>query len=130
MKRPLIALAVLLAAISGADVLAQSAPVRGVGLLALNASDAHSDAGNGPGGRSTRVEIPDGGGGGFGGAHASRGGGDLGAGTRSSRDSDEATPADPPAKAAIAPGDPGAPAAATPKRPNYRWQSLVPGAIK
>ena len=27
-------------------------------------------------------------------------------------------------------GDPSAPAAATPRRPTYRWQSLVPGAIK
>jgi len=27
-------------------------------------------------------------------------------------------------------GDPAAPAAATPRRPTYRWQSLVPGAIK
>lgn len=26
--------------------------------------------------------------------------------------------------------DPSAPAAATPRRPTYRWQSLVPGAIK
>ena len=26
--------------------------------------------------------------------------------------------------------DPSAPAAATPHRPTYRWQSLVPGAIK
>lgn len=26
--------------------------------------------------------------------------------------------------------DPAAPAAATPRRPIYRWQSLVPGAIK
>jgi len=33
----------------------------------------------------------------------------------------------------IAPGadsDPSAPAASTPRRPTYRWQSLVPGAIK
>lgn len=27
-------------------------------------------------------------------------------------------------------GDPAMPAAATPRRPTYRWQSLVPGAIK
>lgn len=33
----------------------------------------------------------------------------------------------------VAPGadsDPSVPAASTPRRPTYRWQSLVPGAIK
>ncbi|MCK9537539.1 hypothetical protein [Dokdonella sp.] len=41
-----------------------------------------------------------------------------------------------PPEAAPAPGsadatfDPSVPAAQTPKRPSYRWQSLVPGAIK
>lgn len=34
------------------------------------------------------------------------------------------------ANAGAASGDPVAPAALTPKRPTYRWQSLVPGAIK
>jgi len=34
------------------------------------------------------------------------------------------------ASSSLGSSDPSAPAAATPRRPTYRWQSLVPGAIK
>jgi hypothetical protein len=131
MKKPIIIMAAVVAAISSAAAFAQSAPVRGVGLLALNASESRSGPGNAPGGHNALIEIPDGGGGGFG-ARAARGGDDTGpAASLSQADSDSITVPDAlPPKVVIAPGNPAAPAAPTPKRPSYRWQSLVPGAIK
>ncbi|MFC5488958.1 hypothetical protein [Dokdonella soli] len=123
MKKPVIALAAIVAAMSSAAALAQNAPLRGVGLLALDASESHS----GSGGRSALVEIPD----------DNSGGGSIGA--RALRGGDGSAPhaaheaggleLSPP-KTLIQAGDPAQPAAATPKRPSYRWQSLVPGAIK
>jgi hypothetical protein len=125
MKTIAIALAVLAAATSASGAFAQSAPVRGVGLLALNASDARGSAGDAPGRGQALIEVDDGGGGGLTGARAARGGGDGG---KSSREA--AVPDALPAKTPIAPGDPTAPAAMAPKHANYRWQALVPGAIK
>ncbi|MEO5626502.1 MAG: hypothetical protein ABIQ70_10885 [Dokdonella sp.] len=128
MKTFAIALAVLVTATSASAALAQSAPVRGVGLLALNASEVRSSAGGTSGTRTTLIEVPDSGGGGLVGARAARGSGDGG---RSAHDTDAPVAPDAlPAKASIAPGDPTAPATMTPKRTNYRWQTLVPGAIK
>lgn len=129
MKTFTIILAVLAAVIPASGALAQSAPVRGVGLLALNTSEVHSSPGDVSGGRGgALIETPDGGGGGMVGARASRGSGDV----RNPAPA-ESTPAAPdalPPKNLIAPGDPTAPAAMAPKRVNYRWQALVPGAIK
>ncbi|MEO5561057.1 MAG: hypothetical protein ABIO49_14070 [Dokdonella sp.] len=128
MKTFAIILAVLVIAVSASGAFAQSAPVRGVSLLALNASDARSSAGGPSGTRTTLIEVPDGGGGGLVGARAARGSGDGGT---APRDTDAPAALDVlPAKASIAPGDPTAPATMTPKRTNYRWQTLVPGAIK
>lgn len=128
MKIFAIALAVLATALSASGAFAQSAPVRGVGLLALNASDARSSTGGASGARTTLIEVPDGGGGGLIGARAIRGAGDGGS---IARDADApATSESLHAKTSIAPGDPTAPATMTPKRTNYRWQALVPGAIK
>lgn len=127
MKKPVIALAAFVAALSSFAVSAQNAPLRGVGLLALEANESHG-LGALPGGRNTLVETPDSGGGSVG-ARAMRGGGDSagGGGTRLMRSEDAAVIDSQPVKAV---GDPSPPAAATPKRPSYRWQSLVPGAIK
>jgi hypothetical protein len=128
MKIFAITLAALVAAIPTSGALAQSAPVRGVGLLALNASEVHSSPGDVSGGRGgALIETPDGGGGGMVGARASRGSGD--ARNAAPAAAPEAADALPP-KNLIAPGDPTAPAAMAPKRVNYRWQALVPGAIK
>ncbi|MEO7323941.1 MAG: hypothetical protein ABIW82_03850 [Dokdonella sp.] len=128
MKIFAIALAILVIATSTSGAFAQSAPVRGVGLLALNASDARSSAGGPSGARTTLIEVPDGGGGGLVGVRATRGSGDGG---RFARDTDAPVAPDAlPAKASIAPGDPTAPTTMAPKRTNYRWQALVPGAIK
>jgi hypothetical protein len=120
-------LAIVLLAIA-ASVFAGTAPAhassfRGLGLLAMNGSDdAH---GLGTPGRGALVELPDSGGGSMS-PRAVRGGdgalpahaGGTGASTGAADDADE--PA----------FDPSAPAAQTPRRPSYRWQSLVPGAIK
>jgi hypothetical protein len=126
MKNIVLTLAVLLTAISASCAFAQSAPVRGVGLLALNASDARGNAGNAAGSRTMQIEVPDSGGGGHVGTRALRGGGDSGSG----HDDGASAPASgsTPVAAPIAPGDPTTPTA--PKRTNYRWQALVPGAIK
>jgi hypothetical protein len=102
---------------------AQSAPLRGVGLLALGASEPGSGA---------LLDMADAGGGSIG-SRALRGGDGadraLPTPTReAATDDGDAPDALPPA--AIPQGDPTVPAAPTPKRPTYRWQSLVPGAIK
>ena len=120
-----IAFAVLATAMSASGAFAQSAPVRGVGLLALNASDARSSTGGPSGARTTLIEVPDGGGGGLVGARAIRGAGDS-----TARDTDAPAATESLHARTIAPGDPTAPATMTPKRTNYRWQALVPGAIK
>lgn len=125
MKKFVLILATSLAATSAACAFAQSAPVRGVGLLALNASESRGNAGNAAGNRTMQIEVPDSGGGGQVGARALRGSGDA-AGVHD----DGAAPASDavPVTAPVAAGDPTTPTA--PRRTNYRWQALVPGAIK
>lgn len=123
MKTNLLLSMACLAAFSCAPAFAQNAPLRGVGLLALGANDAHSN---------TLVDMADAGGGSIG-SRALRGGdGADRARPAPTRDAtvDDADVPDALPPAAIPAGDPTAPAAATPKRPTYRWQSLVPGAIK
>lgn len=129
MNKPVLALAFVVGMTCSAIVFAQGAPLRGVGLLALNAAgDSDGGLGNAQGRsiRNVMVDMPDEGGGGE--SRAARGSGDGGA-----------TPTRPGAAPktpdALLPGviqqvDPAAPNVATPKRPSYRWQSLVPGAIK
>lgn len=130
MKKPLVALLATMALLFAAVALAQEAPLRGVGLLALNASDAQSGLGSAQS-RGALVETPDSGGGGAV-TRTGRGAGDIGPAARVPRG--EETPArsvpDALPPAALSHSDPATPAAATPKRPSYRWQSLVPGAIK
>lgn len=135
MRKPILAVAAVLAMLSAALAFAQDAPLRGVGLLALNASEAQSGLGSGsssvPSARN--IETPDEGGGTV--VRNGRGGGDAGPAKRSARSPDEpVAPAlpDPLPPAAVPGGGDSsiAPAAAVPKRPSYRWQSLVPGAIK
>ena len=125
MKTKLIILAALATVTVTATAWGQNAPLRGVGLLALNASEPGSV-------RSTLVEMPDGNeGGGAVGARALRGGDDA-IPSRGSYDSEQdavVVPDQLPPHHAPSTG-PTTPAAATPKRPSYRWQSLVPGAIK
>lgn len=118
MNKSVIALLAVVLATFSVAALAQD--MRGFGLLALNTDEARADPG-----RSTLIETPDSGGGGG------------GSGARALRGGDGATPArvgepaEDPLPAKIAPfDDPSQPAAPTPKRPTYRWQSLVPGAIK
>ncbi|HEY0179371.1 MAG TPA: hypothetical protein VGC30_07045 [Dokdonella sp.] len=121
MSKSVIALAAVSVAFASAAAFAQSAPARGIGLLALGATELPSGLGTAaPGGaRSSLVDVPDSGGGSHGAVRAA--------------------PAVPEPAAAATPDalplkplavDPAAPAAPTPKRPSYRWQSLVPGAIK
>jgi hypothetical protein len=124
MKKRFIILVALAAVMATAVASGQNAPLRGVGLLALNASEPGSA-------RSTLVEMPDGSdGGGSVGARALRGG-DNAMPSRSAYGSaqDTVVPDELPPRNAPS-TNPAAPAAATPKRPSYRWQSLVPGAIK
>jgi len=130
MKKPVVALMAVAAMLFGAAAWAQEAPLRGVGLLALNASDASSGLGNAQP-RGALVETPDSGGGGAT-TRNGRGAGDIGPAARLPHVDEPATRAIPDAlpPAVLPHGDPTTPAAATPKRPSYRWQSLVPGAIK
>jgi len=130
MKKLAFVLVAAVAMLSGVAAWAQEAPLRGVGLLALNASDASSGLGNTQP-RGALVETPDSGGGGTT-TRNGRGAGDIGPAARLPRAEEAATHTVPDAlPPAILPhGDPATPAAATPKRPSYRWQSLVPGAIK
>lgn len=130
MNKPVLALAFVAASACCASAFAQDVPLRGVGLLALNAAGDSDSNGLGStgssGSRGMMVDAPDEGGGGT--PRNLRGGGDVGAVPNRSAPS-KSPDALPPS--AIAPtGDPAAPAVATPKRPTYRWQSLVPGAIK
>jgi hypothetical protein len=116
--RLFLATASLACACACANAAAQAGPARGATLLAMGAAESPAN---------TVVERSDSGGGSGGGA-----------GMRALRGGDvpptdarlpaakwvDALPAD------QADLDPAAPAAATPRRPSYRWQSLVPGAIK
>jgi|GEM_PF-1035453 hypothetical protein len=130
MKKTILFFVTLAALSCAAFAQAQEAPMRGVGLLALNASDAQG-LGSTSANHSALVETPDSGGGSAGIRNA-RGAGDAGISAHAVRDEGEAAHAIPDAlpPAAVHRGDPTTPAAATPKRPSYRWQSLVPGAIK
>jgi hypothetical protein len=120
MNKTALFLVVLLGTTASASALAQSASLRGAGLLALNTTEARASG-------STVVETTDSGGGSTG-ARALRGS-DASPRARSEADIVSTMP-DPLPEKLIGNGDPAAPAAATPKRPTYRWQSLVPGAIK
>lgn len=119
MKTSICALTVLATALSCSAALAQSAPLRGVGLLALDAGESQ-----GSGGHHALVALPDDDGGGAVGARALRGG-EGGMRARGVNSAAEGVSAK-----AIGLDAPSPPAAETPKRPTYRWQSLVPGAIK
>lgn len=120
MKKPVSALAVLVAVWSCSAAVAQEMPMRDVDLLAVNASEPGTS-------HSTLIDTTDSGGGASG-ARALRGGDGMRPG--SARGDDDDAPTDSaPVKAAPA-GDGAAPATSAPKRPSYRWQSLVPGAIK
>ena len=124
MNKTVILLAALGCSLTATGAFAQSAPLRGAGLLALNGVDSKTCP--------TVVERidTDGGSGGSTGARALRGSDATPRATQSEND-ESAVPQPPdPLPKPIAGGDPSAPAAATPKRPSYRWQSLVPGAIK
>ncbi|MBO9661421.1 hypothetical protein [Dokdonella sp.] len=128
MNKSVLALAFVAAAACCVNAFAQDAPLRGVGLLALNASGDSDSSGLGggssSGARGMMVDVPDEGGGST--PRNLRGGGDTAPNRSAPVKSPDALPPN-----AIAPtGDPAAPIVATPKRPTYRWQSLVPGAIK
>jgi len=124
MSKPAIALVLIAAAACCASAHAQEVPLRGVGLLALSAArDSDSGLGNAQGLRNVMIEAPDEGGGGE--LRNVRGSGDVSAGRGGQA---EKTRDDPPT--AMPQADPTAPGVAVPKRPTYRWQSLVPGAIK
>jgi hypothetical protein len=120
MNKTALFLVVLLGTTASASALAQSVSLRGAGLLALNTTDARASG-------NTVVEMIDSGGGSTG-ARALRGS-DISPRVRSEAEGVASVP-DPLPEKLIGDGDPAAPAAATPKRPTYRWQSLVPGAIK
>ncbi len=123
MKISILVVAVVLAASPSVIALAQSAPLRGVGLLALGASDTRPAASG-----SALVDVPDSGGGSTG-AHALRGADGDATAARDCPDADANPVPDALPARSVPSGDPTAPVA-TPKRPSYRWQSLVPGAIK
>ncbi|MEO7062675.1 MAG: hypothetical protein ABI082_02725 [Dokdonella sp.] len=124
MKTLIYALAVVATALSGSIAFAQSAPLRGVGLLALDAGESHGAAG----GHQALVALPDDDeGGGTVGARALRG---SDGGMRVRGDGNGNPAADATSTKTIGLDAPSAAAAETPKRPTYRWQSLVPGAIK
>jgi hypothetical protein len=118
MNKTALLLLVFASATASASALAQSASLRGAGLLALNTTVARASG-------NTVVEMIDSGGGSTG-ARALRG---SDASPQARRAADRAAPVPDPLPEKLI-GDPAAPAAATPKRPTYRWQSLVPGAIK
>lgn len=113
-------LLVLLAGATATSAFAQGAPLRTAGLLALNTTESPKAA--------NTVETADSGGGSTG-ARALRGSDVAPRGSHGDSGTIAAMPDALPEKL-IGGGDPAAPAAATPKRPSYRWQSLVPGAIK
>jgi len=123
MKTKLLLSMACCAAFFSASAVAQSAPLRGVGLLALGANEP---------GAGSLLDMADAGGGSVG-ARALRGGDGADRarpGAPRDEDDDESGAPDALPPAAIPQGDPTVPAAPTPKRPTYRWQTLVPGAIK
>ena len=120
MNKTALLLLVLAGTTVSATALAQSASLRGAGLLALNTTESRASG-------NTVVETIDSGGGSTG-ARALRGG-DISPRVRGEAGGVASVP-DPLPEKLIGNGDPAAPAAATPRRPTYRWQSLVPGAIK
>jgi hypothetical protein len=127
MKKSLPLLALVAIASSNAAV-AQNAPLRGVGLLVLEATQAPDRSGPLSNARSVLPDGADGGGGSAVGARALRGAGDR---HRAPADEDATSAPDAlPPRAVPQSGDPAPAAAPAPHRPNYRWQSLVPGAIK
>lgn len=122
MKATLIALAAAAALLTAPAIFAQEAPLRGVGLLAL--ASAGDSRGGGIGSvRDALVEVPDSGGGGMRDVR----GGDGRSATRAPQPAAATPDALPPRPLQ---GDPAVSPVQTPKRPSYRWQSLVPGAIK
>jgi hypothetical protein len=124
MKKTALFLIVLAAAAAATTAFAQSAPLRGAGLLALNTTE--SLAGN----ANTVVEASDSGGGGSTGARSLRGSDAPARTSPVEASSVTITLPDAAPSKSVTTGDPTDAAAATPKRPTYRWQSLVPGAIK
>lgn len=123
MKSSLLACAALVVVSGGA--LAQSAPLRGLGLLALESSSASQRDFGAAGGRGSMLETPDGGGGSVG-ARAVRG---TDAEASAHRDGEPGLSPEGSTVPVITPIDAALPAA-TPKHPSYRWQALVPGALK
>ncbi len=107
------------ACLGSAPAFAQEGLLRSVGVAAFAAArDSDSGLGNAQGLRNVMIESPDEGGGGMGLHGGERQGGSA------------ADTADESAPATSARDETTTPGAATPKRPTYRWQSLVPGAIK
>lgn len=128
MSKSAIVLVLIAAATCCAPAYAQEAPLRGIGLLALSAArDSDSGLGNTQGLRNVMIEAPDEGGGG--GLRDSRGSGDVLSSSSGRRNPAEKTQDELPSSP-MPQADPTVPGAAVPKRPTYRWQSLVPGAIK
>jgi len=109
-----------LLALASASAAAEGSSLRGAGLFVASAHDLTG---------STVVDMDD-----VGGGMRSLRGADGGDGA-SPAASPAREPAAPPAPDALPPpqmsaGDPATPVAPAPKRSSYRWQSLVPGAIK
>lgn len=126
-KFAIVATVTLVLSMVGAVAVARGLPMRDMDLLALN-TDSPRNALD-IGGRSSLIDSSDGGGGSTG-ARA-RHGVDGSGSPAVSGTGDESSAADALPPRGIVPfEDPSSPAAPTPKRPSYRWQSLVPGAIK
>ncbi len=116
MNKPAIALLTAAACACSAPAFAQAGLLRSLEVAALGAArDSDSGLGNAQGLRNVMIETPD------------EGGGGLHDGDRRRADDTAATDNDAPASTSRHETTPGA---AAPKRPTYRWQSLVPGAIK
>jgi hypothetical protein len=101
----------------------QGAPLRGLGLIALESSAAQRDVSHVTPGSNVLLDSPDNDGGGSVGTNALHGE------SAASRDADSAMTPDALPPHAITPIDPALPVA-SPKHPRYRWQALVPGALK
>ena len=123
MKSSLLACAALVV-VSGV-AFAQSAPLRGLGLLALESSASPRDGGGAGSGGHAMLETPDDSGGSSR-THTVRGS-DTGPPAQHDADAGMNPDAIPPH--AMVPIDPALPAT-TPKHASYRWQALVPGALK
>ena len=122
MNKSVIKFATVIAVTCSANALAQGAPMLGLGMLASNASASSGLGGN------TLIEPSDGGGGSTGG-HAMRGvDGDLSHSPQAT--SVRSLPDALPTKMAVHSNHSAASTTAVAKPASYRWQSLVPGAIK